>query len=234
MLSVNHLQARYGNFVALHDVTLHVNTGQIVGILGSNGAGKSTLMKVLSGAHPVSSGAIQFCGEDMTSINDFHFHARGLSIVPEGRRLFSSLTIEENILTGKRKAMSQVNWTLERIYDTFPILAKKRKCNPSMLSGGQQQLAALCRGLIANPKLLLCDELSLGLSPNVVNEIYDALALVKQSGTSMLLVEQNMGRLLNTVDYMYCLLEGRVSLQGKPSELSQNDIKSAYFGETAA
>ena len=229
LLSVRALKAFYGDFQALFGVDLEVGRGRIVAVIGANGAGKSTLLNTLVGLNDAPGEAIRFEGEPIGGLPPHAIVRRGLALVPEGRRLFASLSVEENLVIGAQ-VRRPGEWTLARVYDVFPIL-KERRHQPSMsLSGGQQQMVAIGRALMSNPSLLLCDELSLGLAPIVVKEIYGYLRAVVAGGVSAIIVEQDIGQALKMADHVYCMLEGRIALSGPAVSLTREAIAAAYFG----
>jgi len=229
LLDVKAIDAFYGDFQALFGVSLSVRAGQVVAVIGANGAGKSTLLKSIAGLMHPHSGEILFDGAPMTGSPAFDVLSRGIALVPEGRRLFPSLTVEENLLIGGQSCRAGP-WTLARVYELFPVLAERRNLPAPALSGGQQQMAAIARALMANPRLLLCDEISLGLAPIVVREIYAQLPQIVAEGLSLIIVEQDIVQALRGASHVYCLQEGRVALQGSASELSRERISAAYFG----
>jgi len=230
LLSIAGLTAHYGDFQALFGVDLSLEEGQTVAIIGANGAGKTTLMRAITGVAKVTAGQVTLAGEEITRRPAPDILTRGIAMVPEGRRLFPSLTVEENLLIGAHARRGNGYWTLERIQTLFPIL-KERRHNPgTALSGGQQQMVAIGRALMSNPRVLLCDELSLGLAPVVIKEIYAAFPQIKESGTSILVVEQDIGQALRVADHVHCMMEGRITLSGRPAELSRDAIHDAYFG----
>src|SRR6187200_2914406 len=229
LLDVRALDAFYGDFQALFGVSLRVAPGEVVAVIGANGAGKSTLLKCIAGAIRSGRDRILF---DAEPIGDQPAHAvvrRGIALVPEGRRLFASLSVEENLLIGGQ-AGRPGPWNLARIYDLFPVLGERRRLPSNSLSGGQQQMVAIGRALMSNPKLLLCDEISLGLAPVVIRDIYAALPAVKAEGTAIVVVEQDIVQAMKVSDRVYCFSEGRMTLTGPPAELSQEAIHAAYFG----
>jgi branched-chain amino acid transport system ATP-binding protein len=230
LLETHHLSVFQGDLQALHDVSIFVNPGETVAIIGANGAGKSTLLQSIVGLLPAPPAAIRFDGHPIGGREPAGILALGIAMVPEGRRLFPSLSVEENLRIGGDFGRAPGHWTLEAVYALFPILAEKRKSPAMQLSGGQQQMAAIGRALMANPRLLLCDELSLGLAPIAIRTIYDALPEMLATGTGLVIVEQDISRALGVADRVYCLMEGRVTLEGTPSELSRAAIHSAYFG----
>jgi branched-chain amino acid transport system ATP-binding protein len=229
LLEVKAIDVFYGDFQALFGVSLSVETGQIITVIGANGAGKSTLLKTIAGLMHPRQGEILFKGTPVTAVPAFDVVKRGIALVPEGRRLFPSLTVEENLLIGGQSRRSGP-WTLARIYDLFPVLAERRHLPASALSGGQQQMAAIGRALMANPQLLLCDEISLGLAPIVVRDIYTRLPQIAAEGLSLIIVEQDIGQALRAASHVYCLQEGRVALKGPARELTRETISVAYFG----
>ncbi|MDB5983384.1 MAG: transporter family protein [Pseudomonas sp.] len=229
LLSIDNLTAKYGDFQALFDISLTLAKGETVAIIGSNGAGKSTFLRSLAGLINNQPNAITFNGQAIGDLPANKVLERGIALVPEGRKLFPSLSVEENLLIGAYSKRSGP-WTLERIYQLFPVLEKLRKRPGTALSGGQQQMVAIGRGLMANPQLLLCDEISLGLAPTTIKDIYAALPSIKADGTTVILVEQDINQALSVCDRFYCFQEGRVSLTGRPGEADKAQIKAAYFG----
>ncbi|WP_290699384.1 ABC transporter ATP-binding protein [Amphritea sp.] len=228
-LKIQNLTAGYGDFQALFGIDLELNAKETVAIIGSNGAGKSTFMRSIAGLLKNAPDAVQFKGENIGDLPANKVVEKGIALVPEGRRLFPSLSVEENLLMGaysKRKGP----WNLNRIYELFPILKEKRNNPGTALSGGQQQMVAIGRALMSNPELLLCDEISLGLAPTTVKDIYKAFPAIQEDGTTVLVVEQDINQAMAVSDRIYCFQEGRVSLEGKPGEVSKDDIKAAYFG----
>lgn len=229
VLSIRNLTSHYGEFQALFGIDITVEEGQTVAIIGANGAGKSTLMKAISGVHPPTSGDIVYRGKAIAGEAAYTLVNQGICMVPEGRRIFPSLTVEENLLVGGYSERSG-QWNLDAIYDLFPILRERRNNGGTEMSGGQQQMLAIGRALLSNPDLILMDEVSLGLAPIIVSEIYDVVRDISAMGTTILIVEQDVTRGLKAADYVYCLLEGRISLEGKPDEIDREDISRAYFG----
>jgi len=229
LLEVRALNARYGDFQALYGIDLSVREGEAIAIIGANGAGKSTFLRTLCGLLSAPAEAVRLAGLPIGGMAPHHIVGHGIAMVPEGRRLFPSLSVQENLQVGAH-AGRPGPWTLERIYELFPILAERRHHPGTHLSGGQQQMVAIGRALMANPRLLLCDEISLGLAPIIVREIYTMLPKVRVQGTSVIVVEQDIRQALRAADRVYCFQEGRVSLQGTPSELTREQITQAYFG----
>jgi branched-chain amino acid transport system ATP-binding protein len=229
LLEVDRIDAFYGGFQALFETSLVVEKGEIVAVVGANGAGKSTLLRSISGLTKVASGEIRFAGRPIGSDRPERIAEQGLTMVPEGRRIFSSLSIEENLLMGAYVGRSG-EWNLKRVYELFPVLGDRRRSPGMSLSGGQQQMLAIGRGLMANPVLLMLDEISLGLAPVAIKQLYTAVPALRDSGTSVLLVEQDVGQAMATADRTYCLLGGRVSLEARPGDVSRADLVAAYFG----
>jgi branched-chain amino acid transport system ATP-binding protein len=229
MLTIRKLRAGYGDFQALFDIDLDLAEGETLAIIGSNGAGKSTFLRSLAGLIRNDPGAIRFKGEYIGSLRANRVLERGIALVPEGRRLFPSLSVEENLLIGAY-SKRQGAWNLQRIYALFPVLETLRKRPGTALSGGQQQMVAIGRALMSSPSLLLCDEISLGLAPTTIKDIYAALPSIKADGTAVILVEQDINQALSVADRFYCFQEGRISLSGKPGEVDKQQIKAAYFG----
>ncbi len=229
LLDVRAIDAYYGDFQALFGVSLRVNAGDVVAVIGANGAGKSTLLKSIAGLMRPKSGQILFEGEPAGAAPAFDIVARGIALVPEGRRLFPSLTVEENLKIGGQTRRAGF-WTLARVYDLFPVLAERRHLPAPALSGGQQQMCAIARALMSNPRLLLCDEISLGLAPIIVRDIYARLPDIVAEGLSLVIVEQDIAQALQAAAQVYCLQEGRIALQGRARELTREMISAAYFG----
>jgi branched-chain amino acid transport system ATP-binding protein len=229
LLEVQALDAFYGDFQALFGVNLRVEAGQAVAIIGSNGAGKSTLLKSIAGLMGSRRDAVRLDGVPIGDRPAYDIAARGIALVPEGRRLFASLTVEENLLIGGQLGRPGP-WTLRRVYDLFPVLAERAGMPSPSLSGGQQQMVALGRALMSNPRLVLCDEISLGLAPIVVRDIYARLPSIMAEGISLIIVEQDIAQALKAAAQVYCLQEGRVALQGAARDLTRQAIAAAYFG----
>lgn len=229
LLSTHGLSAYYGDAQALFGIDFELARGELVAIIGANGAGKSTLMKSLTGLVQAPRDAIRFKGEAIGGLQPGDIVRRGLALVPEGRRLFPSLSVEENLLMGAtcRRAGP---WNLQRVFELFPLLEDKRRSPGTALSGGQQQMVAMGRALMSNPEVLLCDELSLGLAPVVIREIYAAMPGILAEGMTVVIVEQDVALAQRVSQRIYCLQEGRVSLQGRSGELTREQISQAYFG----
>jgi branched-chain amino acid transport system ATP-binding protein len=229
LLDVRAIDVFYGDFQALFGVSLTVDPGQVVAVIGANGAGKSTLLRTLAGLMRPARGDIRFDGEATGGRPAYAMVKRGIALVPEGRRLFPSLTVEENLLIGGQLRRPGP-WNLERIYALFPVLAERRHLPAPALSGGQQQMAAIARALMSNPRLLLCDEISLGLAPIIVRDIYALLPEIVGEGLSLIIVEQDIVQALQAAAHVYCLQEGRIALQGPARDMTREAISAAYFG----
>ncbi len=230
LLSTHGLTAFYGDFQALFGVDLTLGAGETLAIIGANGAGKSTLLRSVCGLIPAASGMIRFDGADVGALSAPEIMALGIAMVPEGRRLFPSLSVEENLLIGTYGRKTQGTWSLSTVYDLFPVLRERRHNPGTALSGGQQQMVAIGRALMSNPRVLLCDEISLGLAPVVIKDIYAALPRIKEGGTSVIVVEQDIGQALRVADRVVCMMEGRITLEGTPARLTRAVIHDAYFG----
>jgi branched-chain amino acid transport system ATP-binding protein len=229
LLEAHGLKAFYGDAQALFGIDFELAQGELVAVIGANGAGKSTLLKCLTGLVRAPREAVHFKGEAIGSLAPGEIVKRGLALVPEGRRLFSSLSVEENLLIGGHTGR-RGPWNLQRLYALFPILAEKRHQPGTALSGGQQQMVALGRALMSNPEVLLCDELSLGLAPIVIREIYAAMPAITGEGMTVVIVEQDVSMAQRVSRRIYCLQEGRVSLSGRSDALTREQISQAYFG----
>lgn len=229
LLSTRSLTAFYGDAQALFGIDVDVASGETVAVIGANGAGKSTFMKALTGLVKAAPQSIAFEGRPIGGLPPGEIVRRGIALVPEGRRLFPSLSVEENLRMGAY-AGRPGPWDLRRLFKLFPVLADKRAQAATSLSGGQQQMVAIGRALMSNPRLLLCDELSLGLAPIVIKEIYDALPAICAEGLTAVIVEQDVAMAQRVSQQVYCFQEGRVSLQGRSDELTREQISEAYFG----
>jgi branched-chain amino acid transport system ATP-binding protein len=233
LLETRALTANYGQFRALFGVDIAVAAGECVAIIGANGAGKTTLMRSITGVIGNETGMVMHRGEPIGALSSADVMKRGIAMVPEGRRLFPSLTVEEHLLIGGQARKVPGPWTLDTVYDLFPVLRERRKSPGTALSGGQQQMVAVGRALMSNPELLLCDEISLGLAPVVIRDIYAALPRVRADGTAMVVVEQDIGKALAVADRVYCMMEGRVTLVAKAADVTRQEIHKAYFGDAA-
>jgi len=229
LLEVRQLTVHHGQLRALDEVSLTVGAGEVYAMIGANGAGKTTLLRAISGLKAPTSGSILLDGTDVASLRAERRVAAGIVMVPEGRRLFPSLTVEENLQVGASYARPGP-WNIDRVYELFSWMPQRRKQLAAQLSGGEQQSVAIGRALVANPRLLLLDELSLGLAPVIVARIYDTLPDLLASGVTVLLVEQDVSQALRVASRVHCLLEGRTTLQGEPARLTAAGLESAYFG----
>ena len=231
-LEIRDLSVFYGSFQALWDVAIDVESGQIVSILGSNGAGKSTLLMAISGLLKVVTGVIRFQEKRIDGLDPHQIVDLGIALVPEGRKIFLSLTVRENLLIGSFTARARIsrNENLEYMYHLFPPLKARANQKGSNLSGGEQQMLAIGRALMSTPRFIVFDEISLGLSPLVVKELYRAVKEINQKGLTTVLVEQDVRRSLKVADYVYILQEGKVTLRGNPRYFSEDVVKKAYFG----
>ena len=233
MLQVNGLSARYGDVQVLWDIDLEVRENQIVSLVGANGAGKSTLLKVVSGLLPPYAGTIVFQDKDITGAPSKEIVDRGIIHVPEGRRLFPQMTVEENLMMGafSRRRSGEIQRELSRIYEIFPVLKERIRQYAGSLSGGEQQMCAIARGLMGNPRLIVIDEMSLGLAPLIVDDLIDVVKSINDQGTGVLLVEQDVQLALDNSHYGYVLSTGKVAMQGESKALlKDNEIKEIYLG----
>lgn len=228
-LTISKLDAHYGDFQALFGVDFNVEEGEVVAVIGSNGAGKSTLMRSISGLMQNGASQIVYRSEPIGALRADEVAARGIALVPEGRQLFESLSVEENLMIGGQVKRSGP-WSLNKVYELFPILEERKHQASTSLSGGQQQMVAIGRALMANPDLILLDEVSLGLAPVIIKSIYDALPQIVDGGMSAVIVEQDISKALSVSKRFYCLQEGRVSLEGQSGSQSREEISRAYFG----
>ncbi|WP_415919838.1 ABC transporter ATP-binding protein [Tateyamaria sp. SN6-1] len=230
LLQTHDLVAHYGDFQALFGVDIELHAAETIAIIGANGAGKTTLMRSIAGVLRGAAASVSFDGAPIGAHAADEIMARGVAMVPEGRKLFPSLSVEENLLIGTYGRKTSGHWTLETVYDLFPILRERRNTPGTALSGGQQQMVAIGRALMSNPRVLLCDEISLGLAPVVIKDIYKAIPQIKAAGASLIIVEQDIAQAMAVADRVYCMMEGRVTLSGTPHTLSREDIHNAYFG----
>ena len=233
LLEVRDLTVHHGQLRALDAISLEVFPGEVYAIIGANGAGKSTLLRTIAGLHHPSAGAILFDGADVTGLRPERRAGQGIVMVPEGRRLFESLSVEENLQVGATYARPGP-WNIERVYETFGWLRERRRQLAAQLSGGEQQTVAIGRALVANPRVLLLDELSLGLAPVVVQRIYGMLPEILATGLTVLLVEQDVSQALRVASHIHCLLEGRTTLEGRPAGVTADQVEAAYFGLAGA
>ena len=230
LLQTRRLTAFYGDFQALYGIDTTLEKGETIAIIGANGAGKSTFLKAIAGLIQGAADSVLLDGSPIGARPAADIVKLGIALVPEGRRLFPSLTVEENLLIGGYSRKMASPWTLDRVYALFPILKERRVSATPTLSGGQQQMAAIGRALMSNPRILLCDEISLGLAPIIIADIYAALPQIKAEGTSVVLVEQDIVQAMKVADRVYCFQEGRLSLTGRPRDLTREQIHRAYFG----
>jgi branched-chain amino acid transport system ATP-binding protein len=226
LLQLADLDVRHGLLQAVRGVSVELADGETVALVGANGAGKSTLLRAIAGGYRPAAGRIVFDGRDITHLASYKRVGLGIALVPEGRHLFQSLTVEENLQVAARPG----EWTLERVIEAFPLLAERRRHVARTLSGGERQATAIGRALMSNPRLLLLDEVSLGLAPVAVEAVYRSLQTVIESGTTVLLVEQDLTRAMQTAERVLCMLEGRIVLEGAASELTREKVTDAYFG----
>ncbi len=233
LLSVKNIQVYYGMIQALHDVSFEVNQGEIISLIGANGAGKTTTLQTITGMIPTAAGEIFFEDENITKTPGYKLVKKGIAHVPEGRRVFASMSVIENLMMGAytRRDKAEINAGLERVYERFPRLKERRNQLSGTLSGGEQQMLAMGRALMSNPRLLLLDEPSMGLAPMLVSEIFDIIESINKAGTTVLLVEQNANKALSISDRAYVLETGNVVMSGNASELMSDDkVKEAYLG----
>jgi branched-chain amino acid transport system ATP-binding protein len=231
LLETRGLRAGYGDFQALFGISLTVARGETLAIIGANGAGKTTFLRAVTGLLPAPRDAIIFDGEAIGGLPASAIMKRGIAMVPEGRRIFPSLSVQENLQIGAWGRKGPGRWTLDTVYDLFPVLAERRRNAGTALSGGEQQMVAIGRALMSNPRLILCDEISLGLAPVVIRDIYETLPVIKAEGTSVVLVEQDVVKAMAEADHVVCFQEGRLTLEGTPAVLTDQAIRHAYFGD---
>ena len=229
ILNISGLDAHYGDFQALYGLDLTVAEGEVLAIIGANGAGKTTLLRSIAGLMQNGADQIRYRGEPIGALRADQVATRGLALVPEGRQLFPSLSVEENLTIGGRVGRKGP-WSIAKVYELFPILDERKHQASTSLSGGQQQMVAIGRALMSNPDLILFDEISLGLAPIIIKDIYDALPGIVGGGMSAVIVEQDVTKALSVSSRVYCLQEGRVSLEGNSATVSREDISRAYFG----
>jgi branched-chain amino acid transport system ATP-binding protein len=229
MLAIDRLDVRHGLLQAVRSISFEVERGETIALVGANGAGKTTLLRAIAGAHPTSGGRIAFNGVEMTHTPAHDRVARGIALVPEGRRLFAKMSVEENLMLA-RAANRPGAWTIDAVMDAFPNLKPRRHARAGTLSGGEQQATAIGRALMTNPELLMLDEVSLGLSPLAVDRVYASLQTLLNSGTTIVLVEQDLNRALRVAGRVICMLEGRIVLEGSAADLTREQVTHAYFG----
>lgn len=229
LLSLSALDAHYGDFQALYGLDLEVAAGEVVAVIGANGAGKTTLMRSISGLLRNRTDAVRYRGRAIGALRADQVAELGIALVPEGRQLFPSLSVEENLLIGGKVGRSGP-WSLAKVYELFPILEERKAQASTSLSGGQQQMVAIGRALMANPELVLFDEISLGLAPVVIRQIYDALPGIVGEGMTAMIVEQDITKALSVSSRVFCLMEGRIALEGRTGDVTHDQITAAYFG----
>ncbi|ANL51148.1 branched-chain amino acid ABC transporter ATP-binding protein (plasmid) [Rhizobium phaseoli] len=229
LLSIRNLDVRHGLLQAVRGVSFDIAKGEVLALVGANGAGKTTLLRSIAGAHLPASGEILLDGEDLAAIPSHKRIAKGIALVPEGRRLFSQMTVEENLLLGK-SCGRKGEWSVDRVLDAFPNLKPRRHAKTGHLSGGEQQATAIGRALMSNPDILLLDEVSLGLSPLVVDRVYAQLQALLTSGTTIVLVEQDLARAMSVASRVICMLEGRIVLDRPAAAVTREHVTQAYFG----
>jgi branched-chain amino acid transport system ATP-binding protein len=233
LLEVRDLTVHHGQLCAVDSVSFAVNRGEVLAMIGANGAGKSTLLRTIAGLHRATSGSISFAGTDVSSLAPHRRVGLGISLVPEGRRLFASLTLEENLQVGAHKA-AKGSFDIAAVYELFTWMPSRRRQHAWQFSGGEQQAIAIARALVANPQVLLLDEVSLGLAPIVIEQLYEIIPSIVAEGLGVLLVEQDVSQGIRVANRVHCLLEGKTSLVGSPSELTSEQIERAYFGAELA
>ncbi|HEX3825422.1 MAG TPA: ABC transporter ATP-binding protein [Mycobacteriales bacterium] len=223
------LTVRHGQLTALHEVSIDVTPGEVLAVVGANGAGKSTLLRTLAGLHKPAAGTVTLDGEDITALHTDKRVGKGVVLVPEGRRLFPSMTVEENLQVGTTNRRAG-DWDIDRVFELFPWMRDRRRQKTDHLSGGEQQVIAIGRALVANPRVLLLDEISLGLAPVIVQRIYETLPAMLSDGMAVLIVEQDVAQALRVASRFQCLLEGTATLAGKPTDYTSEQVEAAYFG----
>jgi len=233
LLEIHDLAVHHGQLQALDAISLRVFPGEVYAMIGANGAGKSTLLRTIAGLHRPTTGSVRYDGTDVTRLRPERRATRGIVMVPEGRRLFGSLSVEENLQVGATYARPGP-WTIPQVYEMFGWMRERRNQPTAQLSGGEQQAVAIGRALVANPRLLLLDELSLGLAPVVVQRIYGMLPEIMATGLTVLLVEQDVSQAMRVASHIHCLLEGRTTLEGRPADVTADQVEAAYFGLAGA
>lgn len=228
-IAVDALNLHHGLLHAVRDLSLGVASGEVVALVGANGAGKTTLLRAIAGAHRPTSGRVLLDGADITAVPGHRRVGMGIALVPEGRRLFAQMTVEENLLLGRMSGRLGP-WSVDKVLDTFPNLVARRTARAATLSGGEQQATAIGRALMSNPSVLLLDEVSLGLSPIAVDRVYESLGGLMRSGTTIILVEQDLSRAMRVASRVICMLEGRIALEGPTASLERERVTEAYFG----
>lgn len=232
VLKLTNLDAHYGDFQALYGLDLDVAAGEVVAVIGANGAGKTTLMRSISGLLSNRADAVSYQGQPIGALRADQIAQLGIALVPEGRQLFPSLSVEENLLLGGKVGRKGA-WSLAKVYELFPVLKERRNQPSTSLSGGQQQMVAIGRALMANPDLILFDEISLGLAPVIIRQIYEALPGIVNEGMTAMIVEQDISKALAVSSRVFCLMEGRIALEGRTQDVTHAEITAAYFGVEA-
>jgi len=232
ILSVEDMNVHYGDFQAVFDVSMHFERGKIISIIGSNGAGKSTLLNSIMGLHKQSSGRIVFEGNDVSSLKTSKRVGLGVSMAPEGSMIFESMSVMENLLMGAylKQSKAKRDELIEKVFTLFPILNEKSGQLATFLSGGQRQMLALARAIMSDPKVIICDEVSLGLAPIIIKDIYERIKEINSEGVTVVLVEQEVKRSLRYSDYSYVIVKGKVVMEGASKDLPIDEVKDAYFG----
>lgn len=229
LLQVSELDVRHGLLQAVRQVSFELAEGETLALVGANGAGKSTLLRAIAGAHRPAAGRLVFEGRDITAMAAHRRVKAGIALVPEGRRLFPNLSVEENLRVASASGRGG-RWSVDEVFEAFPLIAPLRRKRAASLSGGEQQATAIGRALMTNPRLLLLDEVSLGLAPVVVEAVYDSISHLIEAGTTIVLVEQDLTRAMRVADRVACMLEGRIVLEGARGELTREQVTEAYFG----
>ncbi len=229
LIDIDRLDARHGLLPAVREISFSIEPGEVVALVGANGAGKSTLLRAIAGAHVVSGGRIRFDGEDVTAMRAHARVAKGIALVPEGRRLFPEMTVEENLQVAMRVGR-RGHWTLDKVFELFPFLIERRRAFAANLSGGERQAAAIGRALMTNPRLVLLDEVSLGLAPVAIEGLYRNMKALLQGGATLVLVEQELARAMSAATRVMCMLEGRIVLDAPAAHVTRRQVVDAYFG----
>ncbi len=229
LIDIDRLDARHGLLPAVREISFSIEPGEVVALVGANGAGKSTLLRAIAGAHVVSGGRIRFDGEDVTAMRAHARVAKGIALVPEGRRLFPEMTVEENLQVAMRVGR-RGHWTLDKVFELFPFLIERRRAFAANLSGGERQAAAIGRALMTNPRLVLLDEVSLGLAPVAIEGLYRNMKALLQGGATLVLVEQELARAMSAATRVMCMLEGRIVLDAPAADVTRRQVVDAYFG----
>lgn len=232
ILKVEDLQVHYGDFLAISDLSLEIKKGSITTLIGANGAGKTTLLETVMGLHKPTKGKVFFNGEDITGLRTSAIVQKGITMAPEGSLVFEGMSIKENLLMGAYGAEARKKKAdlMEKVYTLFPVLKEKENQLASFLSGGQRQMLAIARAIMSDPQMIICDEISLGLAPVVINDIFDKVKEINQTGTTFLIVDQEVQRSVDNSSYCYVMVKGNVVMSGVPTELPQDEIRDAFFG----